>query len=85
MNTFSTSTKTVIDPVCGMQVDPCDTKLMTEYDDKCFYFCAEGCLRTFQDNPEKFTGTKSRQGKGWWGRYLTKLNKTTDGKAIKCH
>jgi YHS domain-containing protein len=85
MKPFSTSTKTVIDPVCGMQVNPCKTDLMAEYGEKNFYFCAEGCLSAFQDNPEKFTKTQSRKRKGWWGRYLAKLNKSTDGKAIKCH
>lgn len=85
MNTFSTSTKTVIDPVCGMQVDPCKTDLMAEYGDKCFYFCAEGCLNSFKENPEQFAEFKSRRGKGLWGRYLAKLNKATDGKPIKCH
>jgi YHS domain-containing protein len=82
---FSTSTTTVVDPVCGMQVDPCKTDLMAEYGDQKFYFCAKGCLSAFQDNPEKFTQTPSRKPKGWWSRYLARLNKTTDGKAIKCH
>ena len=85
MNIFSTSTKTAIDPVCGMQVDPCKTDLKAEYDDQCFYFCAPGCLKAFQDDPQKFSQTKSPKAKGWWSRYLAKLNKATDGKAIKCH
>jgi hypothetical protein len=58
---------------------------MAEYGDENLYLCPEGCLGAFQDNPKKFAATKSRKGKGWWGRYLAKLNKSTDGKAIKCH
>ncbi|MDX2499568.1 MAG: YHS domain-containing protein, partial [Deltaproteobacteria bacterium] len=40
-----TSKKAVVDPVCGMTVDPCSTELMTEYADKKFYFCADGCRK----------------------------------------
>jgi YHS domain-containing protein len=85
MSIFPPTKKTVIDPVCGMQVDPCKTDLTAEYGDKCFYFCAEGCLNSFKDNPEKFAHAKFSKRKGWWGRYLLRLNKTTDGKSIKCH
>ena len=85
MKIFSLSKKMVTDPVCGMQVDPCKTDLMTEYNNKCFYFCAPGCLKAFQDDPRKFSQTKSHRGKGLWGRYVAKLSKATDGKAVKCH
>jgi YHS domain-containing protein len=85
MKIFSSSPKTVIDPVCGMQVDPCKTELMTEHENRQFYFCAEGCLNSFKESPEKFAHAKLSKGKGWWSRYLARLNKTTDGKSIKCH
>jgi YHS domain-containing protein len=79
------SKKAVIDPVCGMQVDPCNSKLISEYKDKRFYFCAHECRRAFEKDPEKYKETISTEKKGLWGRYLARLNKTTDGKAIKCH
>jgi len=79
------SKKTVIDPVCGMQVDPCKTELKAEYEDKRFYFCAEGCLKAFENNPAKYMSATAARKKGIWGRYLDRLNKSTDGKAMKCH
>ena len=79
------SKKTVVDPVCGMEVDPCKTKLNADYEDKKFYFCAEGCRQAFERNPAKFKNSTSAKKKGMWGRYLDRLNKSTDGKAMKCH
>jgi len=77
------SVKSRIDPVCGMSVNPGMTKIIATIEGRQYYFCAEGCRKAFEENPEKYTGVHSR--KGWWGRYLAKLNKSTDGKAIKCH
>ena len=85
MKMFSASKTTVIDPVCGMQIDPCKTEWMAKYEDRCFYFCAQVCMKSFEKNPEKFAEIKSRRRKGLWARYLAKLNKATDGKPIKCH
>jgi YHS domain-containing protein len=85
MKSITKSSNTVIDPVCGMQVDPCATDLVTEYKDRTFYFCANGCLEAFEKDPAKYLAHKSKTKKGWWGRYLDRLNKSTDGKAIKCH
>ena len=75
----------VVDPVCGMELDPCKTDLNFAYQDKKFYFCAEGCRQAFEKNPAKFRNATSVKKKGIWGRYLDKLNKSTDGKAMKCH
>ena len=80
-----TSKKAVVDPVCGMQVDPCKTELTADYEDNRFYFCAEGCLNAFEKNPDKYKNAPSGRKKGLWGRYLDRLNKSTDGKAMKCH
>ena len=85
MKLTAASTNTVIDPVCGMQVDPCKTGLTADYQDTRFYFCAAACLKAFEEEPEKYQDPKSGQKKGWWGRYLSRLNKATDGKAMKCH
>ena len=79
------SKKAAVDPVCGMEVDPCDNDLTTEYEDEMFYFCAEGCLRTFEKNPGKYKKMTAGKKKGIWRRYLDRLNKSTDGKAMKCH
>lgn len=79
------SKKTVTDPICGMEVDPCNTSLTAEYENKIFYFCAEGCLKAFEKNPAKYSEGFPVRKKGIWGRYLDRLNKSTDGKAMKCH
>lgn len=44
----------VIDPVCGMEVDPETTQWKTEYKGKSYYFYAPGCLRSFEKDPEKY-------------------------------
>ena len=80
-----TSKKTVVDPVCGMEVDPCNSEMTAEYEDEIFYFCAQGCLRTFEKNPVKYKNGNIPKRKGIWRRYLDRLNKSTDGKAMKCH
>ena len=85
MKKLDTLTKTIIDPVCGMKVDPCSTDLATDIDGMKYYFCAEGCLKVFEENPGKYLDPKKTKKKGWWNRYLSKLNKATDGKPIKCH
>ena len=42
------------DPVCGMRLSPKTASYKEQYKDTSYYFCAEGCLRLFQKNPEKY-------------------------------
>ena len=45
---------TAIDPVCQMVVKMAEPGGgMAEYQEVTYYFCAPGCRRTFQQNPEK--------------------------------
>jgi YHS domain-containing protein len=45
---------TMIDPVCGMEVDS-DTAMWTaEYEGKTYYFCGKGCMLEFRDNPQQY-------------------------------
>lgn len=44
------------DPVCGMDVDPKTAALKSIYKGKTYYFCAPGCKREFDKNPEKYVG-----------------------------
>lgn len=44
----------VIDPVCGMTVDPAGAKFSMEYEGETYYFCAAGCQVAFEANPEAF-------------------------------
>jgi len=43
-----------IDPVCKMEVDPVTAEWKTEYEGKTYYFCAPGCKRSFEKEPEKY-------------------------------
>jgi len=79
------SQESAIDPVCLMKIDPCKKDLKYNYQAQTYYFCAEGCRKTFESNPEKYFGNVIPKRKGIWGRYLDRLAKTTGGKAVKCH
>ena len=48
--------KVAIDPVCKMEVDMKSAKYKSAYEDKTYYFCAPGCKKKFDDDPEKFIG-----------------------------
>ena len=43
-----------IDPVCNMEVDESKPAATSEYKEKKYYFCAVGCKRAFDQNPEKY-------------------------------
>lgn len=42
------------DPVCDMLVDTATTTLTSEYHGEKVYFCAAGCKRAFDKDPERF-------------------------------
>lgn len=44
-----------VDPVCKMAVDENNAEYKCNYKGKTFYFCAAGCKKSFEDNPEKYT------------------------------
>jgi len=43
-----------VDPVCHMEVDPRTTPLKLEHAGATVYFCSEGCLRRFREDPAAF-------------------------------
>lgn len=43
-----------IDPICGMQVDENTAQYKTEYNGNTYYFCAPGCKKIFDAEPEKY-------------------------------
>ena len=50
-----------IDPVCKMEVDPATAEWKTEKGTT-YYFCAPGCKRSFEKDPEKYlTDAQSNQ------------------------
>ncbi len=46
----------VIDPVCGMTVDPASAKYRADYDGVTHFFCSSGCQAKFVANPTKYLG-----------------------------
>ena len=48
-----------IDPVCKMQVDEKNPPATSEYKGKKYYFCAPGCKRAFDKDPEKYINKKN--------------------------
>jgi YHS domain-containing protein len=44
----------VIDPVCGMQVDPAKSAGSFEYKGTTYHFCGIRCLEKFKNDPESF-------------------------------
>jgi Cu+-exporting ATPase len=43
---------TVIDPVCGMTIDPATAAAQRRHAQRDYYFCAETCAEAFDANPE---------------------------------
>ncbi len=43
-----------IDPICGMTVDEKTAKFKTDYNGTTYYFCAPGCKKAFEKEPEKY-------------------------------
>ncbi len=44
---------TAIDPICGMEVETATAEWKTDYKGQTYYFCAPGCKRTFEKDPEQ--------------------------------
>ena len=49
----------VIDPVCGMTVDPATAKHKADYEGHPYFFCSAGCKTKFQTNPAKYLHAES--------------------------
>ena len=50
----------VLDPVCGMTVDPHTAKHRHEYKGHTYYFCSAGCRTKFAADPEKYLDKTAR-------------------------
>ena len=75
----------VIDPICGMEVDPEKAEWRSSYNGCTYSFCAEGCWRAFEADPEKYAHQTTHKHFKWWFRYLDRLEKATGGKSMSCH
>jgi Cu+-exporting ATPase len=47
---------TVKDLVCGMDIDPATAAGKSEHNGQTYYFCSLGCMKAFDENPEKYIG-----------------------------
>ena len=54
----------VIDPVCGMEVDPATSAGSFEYDGATYHFCSVRCLDKFKNDPDSFV-TRPSQSRAW--------------------
>ena len=45
---------TAIDPVCGMSVQEDSAAATAEYTGVTYYFCAVGCKKDFEEDPEAY-------------------------------
>jgi YHS domain-containing protein len=45
---------TVIDPVCGMQLDDQQTAITSQYMNRIYYFCSLGCKQHFDNDPQRY-------------------------------
>jgi len=51
----------VIDPVCGMTVDPAKSPHRAEHEGQSYHFCSAGCLAKFSGEPELYLDAGRRQ------------------------
>ncbi|STX03549.1 heavy metal translocating P-type ATPase [Kocuria rosea] len=56
-NTMSETT-TVLDPVCGMNIDPATAAATAEHEGQTYYFCSTHCAQPFQANPTQYASTR---------------------------
>ena len=48
-----------IDPICKMTVNEATAQYKSEYQGKTYYFCAPGCKKKFDENPEQYAADES--------------------------
>ncbi|MEO8747752.1 MAG: heavy metal translocating P-type ATPase, partial [Rhodanobacter sp.] len=49
----------ILDPVCGMRVDPHTAKHRAEYEGHPYYFCSAGCREKFVADPQRYLDKQS--------------------------
>jgi Cu+-exporting ATPase len=51
----------VLDPVCGMRIDPSTAAGQHTHKGQTYYFCSAGCLEKFSADPDKYLSPGSRE------------------------
>jgi YHS domain-containing protein len=59
-STIGRSVMMAKDPICGMDVDERTAKHTAEYQGQTYYFCAPGCKRAFEQDPQQYVGTQAK-------------------------
>ncbi len=63
-----------IDPICKMEVEEDKAAATSEYRGKKYYFCAVGCKKAFDQDPEKYLAEEKKQvqyqRQNWDGKRL---------------
>jgi YHS domain-containing protein len=85
MENINKATKTVVDPVCGMKIDPDRDAFTSTYKGESYHFCSEICLKQFGGHEQGFLDQAKGKKKGWWARYLEKLKKQEGDVRSCCH
>ena len=83
--TTSNAEHNFVDPVCRMKVAKSSKMPSFVFESETYHFCADSCRKAFIADPEKYLKAKTIKRKGFWGRYLDRLNKATGGKPPCCH
>jgi YHS domain-containing protein len=73
-----------IDPVCGMNVEPGKTNLVSVHKGHSYWFCADACRRAFKADPDKYLKPEPSEKKGWFGRWLDRMAKSNK-EEFGCH
>ena len=55
------------DPVCGMDVDPQTARHTAEHNGQTYYFCAPGCKKAFQEDPQRYLDPSYKPSMGGHG------------------
>src|SRR5262245_6770035 len=53
--------KRVLDPVCGMRVDPATTAHHAEHAGQTYHFCSGGCRTKFIDDPARYLESRRQE------------------------
>jgi Cu+-exporting ATPase len=54
----------MIDPICGMEVEPTKAEGKHEYNGQVYYFCSQHCLGKFKENPATYVKASQTQAGG---------------------
>ncbi len=57
------------DPVCNMECDEKTAVARSDYKGKTYYFCAPGCKKAFDQDPEKYVKSDEAEAEGPGSRF----------------